>query len=225
MEKLFKAENPVWLTIIIGLFVLALALILSPSAGAKLLDLVFYKRRQKQKKELTDKFFLSHPIYDYLVYNIERLKTLSFGEDAKTALIKDMFYLYFTTYQEKLKEFISVGINITDKYEFKKLVRDQLLTIDNTIETAWLGLGAGGIVSIVKEINGWQSQSTSFTRMAIYSITDSEIFDSPQERMQEILVILETRFRVTLPDIERGLAKDNSIFDGLEYSPIYLVGK
>jgi hypothetical protein len=225
MEKLFKAENPVWLTITIGLFVLALALILSPSAGAKLLDLVFYNKRRKQKKELTDKFFLSHPIHDYLVYNIERLKTLSFGDDAKTALIKDMFYLFFTIYHEKLKEFISVGINTTDKYEFKKLVRDKILTADSAIETAWLGLGAAGIVSIVKEINAWQSQSTSFTRMAIYSITDSEIFDNPQERMQEILVVLETRFRVTLPDIERGLVKDNSIFDGLEYTPIYLAGK
>jgi hypothetical protein len=222
MEKMFKAENPIWLTIVIGIFVLALALIPSPSSGAKLLDLIFYKKRQKQKKELTDKFFLNHPVFDFLAYNLERLKTLDFGSEGKTALARDMLFIFFTTYKERIKEFITESINLEDRYALKKLAREKILTADSAVTSQWLGLKVGGIENTAKEFNTWQAQSKQFAQMAIYNITDSDIYDSPQERLQEILITLEARFRATLPDIEKGLAKTGNSYDNLKNVPVYV---
>ena len=221
MERIIRAENPIWLTIVICLFVLALALILSPTTGAKVLDLIFYKRRQKQKEELTKKYFLNHPIYDYMTMQMQRLKGLSFGNQAKTAAIRDMLFIMFSNYQTAIKNFITGAIDITDKYEFKQIVLSTILSADKQCEQEWLKLELDNIAELVKDFNGWQSQGAAFTHMAIYNITDSDIYDGELERMQEILSILEARFRVTLPVIEKGLMEANGKYSNLDYVPVY----
>ena len=98
LENLVNAENPLWVTIIIALFLLVLAFILSPTSSVKLIDIILLKRNRKQKKKFGEKYFLNHPIYDYFSYNLTRLRNLDFGSDGKSDAIKDMLYLKFTIY-------------------------------------------------------------------------------------------------------------------------------
>lgn len=221
LENLIKADNPLWLTVLIAIFILVLAFILSPQFGAKVLDAIMLKKSKSDKPKLVKKYFLAHPIYDYFSYNLMRLKNLDFGNTGKSDAIKDMLYLNLTIYHDRIKEFISEGINISDRFEFKRLVHHTILKAEQDCENEWRNLKIELLEELIRDYNAWHSQSASFARMAICNITNSEIYDTVLERMQEILAILETKFRVTMPDIEKGLAQANGKYKELKYKSIY----
>ena len=221
LEKLIQAENPLWVTTIIALFLLILAFILSPSAGAKIIDVLLLRNSKKNKSALNNRYFLGHPIYDYFNYNLVRLKTLDFGNSGKSDAIKDMLYLNITIYKKRVKEFISIGIHTTDRLEFKRLVRNTILKAEEECEKEWYKLDIDLLDALINDYNSWHAQSSSFARMAICNITNSEIYDTVLEQMQEILAIIETKFRVTMPDIEKGLTQANGKYAALKYKSIY----
>ena len=221
VEDLLKAEQPVWITVVTAIFVLVLAIVLSPSLGAKLVETVFTKRKSEKGKKLGRRYFLNHPVYDYFSYSLTRLRTLDFGSPGKSDAIKDLLYLMFTTYHAKIKAFISEGINITDVFDFKKLVHETILKAEEEYEKEWHRLKIEMLDELIKDYNTWHAQSASFARMAICNITNSEIYDNVPERMQEILAILETKFRVTMPDIEKGLTEANGKYRDLQYKSIF----
>ena len=220
-EKFVQADNPTWVTVLIVVFLLVLAVILSPGFGAKLLDIILLKRNKKGKNKLDKKYFLSHPVFDYFTYNMLRLRNLNFGSSGKSDAIRDMLYLKFSIYHSRIKEFISEGINITDRFEFKKLVHATILMAEEDCEQEWHKLDIDLLGELIMDYNSWHSQSTAFARMAICNITNSDIYDDVLERMQEILAILETKFRVTMPDIEKGLTQANGKYKELKYKSIY----
>ena len=221
LEKLIKADNPTWVTFLIVVFILVLAFILSPGFGAKVIDVILLKKGKADKSKLDKKYFLGHPIYDYFSYNLVRLKNLDFGNTGKSDAIKDMLYLNLTIYRSKIKEFVAVGTNTTDRFEFKQLVHNTVLKAEEDCEKEWRRLKIEMLEELIRDYNSWHSQSAAFARMAICNITNSEIYDSIPERMQEILAILETKFRVTMPDIEKGLAQANGKYKELMYKSIY----
>jgi hypothetical protein len=221
LENLMKTEQPVWITLIIVVFILVLAVILSPTMGAKLVETVFTKRSKPKGKNLCRKYFLNHPVYDYFSYSLTRLRTLDFGSPGKSDVIKDLLYLMFTTYHAKIKEFIIEGINTTDVFDFKKLVHRTILKAEEEYEMEWHKLKTDMLDELIRDYNTWHAQSASFARMAICNITNSEIYDEVSERMQEILVILETKFRVAMPDIEKGLTGANGKYRELQYKSIF----
>ena len=221
LEKLIHAENPVWVTVLTIVFLLMLVFILSPATGAKVIDVFLLKRKKKGKPELSKKHFLGHPIYDYFSFHLVRLKTLDFGGLGKSDAIRDLLYVKITIYQKRVKEFISEGINITDKLEFKRLVNATILKAEEDCEKEWRHLKIELLNELIQDYNTWHSQSAAFARMAICNITNSEIYDSVLEQMQEILAIVETKFRVTMPDIEQGLTQANGKYAGLKYTSIY----
>lgn len=221
LEKLIKADNPMWLTLLIAIFILVLAFILSPQFGAKVIDVILLKRGKSDKTRIDKKYFLGHPIYDYFSYNMVRLKNLDFGSSGKSDAIKDMLYLKFTIYHDRIKEFISEGINLTDRFEFKRLVHNTILKAEQDCELEWQKLNVELLDELIRDYNAWHSQSAAFARMAICNITNSEIYDTVLERMQEILAILQTKFRVTMPDIEKGLTQANGKYKELKYKSIY----
>ena len=210
-----------WLTLLIAIFTLVLAFILSPQFGAKVIDVILLKRRKSDKTRLDKKYFLGHPIYDYFSYNLVRLKNLDFGSSGKSDAIKDMLYLKFTIYHDRIKEFISEGINLTDRFEFKRLVHNTILKAEQDCELEWQKLNVELLDELIRDYNAWHAQSAAFARMAICNITNSEIYDTVLERMQEILAILQTKFRVTMPDIEKGLTQANGKYKELKYKSIY----
>ena len=220
LENLIKAEHPLWLILLINLFIMVLALILSPSTGAKLID-VFFSKKNKSKNQYSKKYFLHHPVFDYFSFNLIRLRNIDFGNSGKSDAIKDMLYLKFTIYHSKIKEFINEGINITDKFEFKRLVHDTILIAEQEYEQEWRKLKINLLDELIRDYNTWHSQSAAFSIMAISNITNSDIYDNIYERMQEILGILETKFRVTMPDIEKGLTEANGKYKELKYKSIY----
>ncbi len=217
LEKLIKSQTPVWVTIGMGIFILLLAVILSPSTGAKLIDLFLLKKKKAISSNLSKKYFLNHPVFDYLSYNLIRLKSLDFGGEGKTNAIKDLLYLKLTVYKAKIKEFIREGITITDKFDFKNLVHETILESEDTYQSEWKKLNLPVLDELIKDYNTWHSQSAAFARIAICNITNSDIYDTILERMQEILCILETKFRVAMPDIEKGLAEANGKYAELQY--------
>lgn len=221
LEKLIKADNPIWVTVLIALFLLVLAFILSPGTGAKVIDVIMLNRKKDNKPRLDKKYFLGHPIYDYFSYNLIRLKTLDFGGEGKSDAIKDMLYLKITIYHKRVKEFIAEGINISDQFEFKRLVHNTILKAEEDCENEWQRLSIDLLEELIRDYNTWHSQSAGFARMAICNITNSEIYDSILEQMQEILAIVETKFRVTMPDIEKGLTQANGKYAALNYKSIY----
>lgn len=221
LENLIKADNPTWLTVLIALFLLVLAFILSPGFGAKVFDVILLKRNKPDKPKLAKKYFLGHPIYDYFTYNLIRLKHLDFGSSGKSDAIKDMLFLKFTIYHSRIKEFISEGINTTDRFEFKRLVHNTILKAEEDCEQEWKKLKVELLDELIRDYNAWHFQSAAFANMAICNITNSEIYDTVLERMQEILAILETKFRVTMPDIEKGLTQANGKYKELKYKSIY----
>jgi hypothetical protein len=221
LENLLKTEQPVWVMVVIALFILVLAIILSPSLGAKLVDTLFSKQKKKNGKELGRKYFLNHPVYDYFSYSLTRLRTLDFGSRGKSNAIKDLLYLMFTIYHAKIKTFIGEGINTTDIFDFKKLVHETILKAEEEYEQEWRKLKIDMLDELIRDYNTWHAQSASFARMAICNITNSEIYDNIPERMQEILAILETKFRVTMPDIEKGLTEANGKYKDLQYKSIF----
>ncbi len=221
LENLVKADNPLWLTILIAIFILVLAFILSPQFGAKVIDAILLKRAKSDKTRLDKKYFLGHPIYDYFSYNLVRLKNLDFGSSGKSDAIKDMLYLKFTIYHDRIKEFISEGINQTDRFEFKRLVHNTVLKAEQDCELEWRKLNIELLDELIRDYNSWHAQSAAFASMAICNITNSDIYDTVLERMQEILAILETKFRVTMPDIEKGLTQANGKYKELQYKSIY----
>jgi len=221
LEKLFSSQNPVWVTVVTGLFILILAFILSPSIGVKIIEIVSGKRKKGNSARLTRKHFVNHPIYDYLSYNMERLRSLDFGGKGKTSAVKDLLYLKLTVYRSKIKELIKEGIYITDKFEFKTLVHNTILKAEQDFEKEWKNLKIELLDELIKDYNTWHSQSTAFARMAICNITNSDIYDNIPERIQEILCILETKFRVTMPDIEKGLTEANGKYKDLQYKSTF----
>lgn len=221
LENLIKADNPIWVTILIALFILVLAFIMSPGFGAKVVDLIMLKRKKQVKSKLSKKYFLGHPIYDYFSFNLLRLKNLDFGNTGKSDAIKDMLYLKYTIYHSRVKDFITEGIHITDRLEFKRLVHHTILKAEEDCEKEWQKLKIELLEELIRDYNTWHSQSASFARMAICNITNSEIYDSIFEQMQEILAIVETKFRVTMPDIEKGLTQANGKYKELKYKSVY----
>ncbi|MCK5023542.1 MAG: hypothetical protein KAS04_05190 [Candidatus Aenigmarchaeota archaeon] len=209
------------MTIIIALFLLILAFILSPTSGARLIDLILLKRSRTKKRTFNKKYFLNHPIYDYFSYNLVRLRNIDFGSSGKSDAVKDMLYIKFITYHAKIKEFIAEGINTNDKFDFKKLVHHTILKAEEDCENEWKKLKIDLLDELIRDYNTWHSQSTAFAQMAICNITNSDIYDDVPERMQEILGILETKFRVTMPDIEKGLTEANGKYKDLTYKSIY----
>jgi ABC-type dipeptide/oligopeptide/nickel transport system permease component len=83
LENLIKAEHPLWQTLLISSFIMILAFILSPSTGAKLID-VFFSKKNKSKKQYNKKYFLNHPVFDYFSYNLIRLRSIDFGNTGKS---------------------------------------------------------------------------------------------------------------------------------------------
>lgn len=221
LENLIKADNPLWLTILIAIFILVLAFILSPQFGAKVLEVIFLKKNQPKKTRLDKKYFLNHPVYDYFSYNLSRLKNLDFGSSGKSDAIKDMLYLKFTIYHDRIKEFIAEGINQTDRFEFKRMVHNTILKAEQDCEQEWRKLNIDLLDELIRDYNSWHAQSAAFASIAICNITNSDIYDTVLERMQEILAILETKFRVTMPDIEKGLTQANGKYKELQYKSIY----
>lgn len=220
-EKLLKAENPLWLTISLGILFQAIIFILSPTSGSKLIDLLLLRRRGKQKKKYTRKYFMNHPIYDYFTYNLSRLRTLDFGNEGKTNAIKDMLYLLYTTYHASITQMITEGLYISDKYEFKELIKQTLLRADEDYLREWGKLKIKQISQLAHTCYHYQAQSIVFTQAAITNIVNSEIYDSVPERMHEILAIVETRFRVTMPDIEKGMSESDDHYNDLNYKSIF----
>lgn len=220
LENLVMAKHPVWLTFLISLFIMILAFILSPSAGVKLIDIFVLKRKNPAPK-FSKKYFLNHPIYDYFSFNLIRLRNIDFGNSGKSDAIKDMLYLMLTNYHAKIKEFINEGVNISDKFDFKKLVHNTILMAEQEYEQEWRKLKINLLEELIRDYNTWHAQSAAFAQMAICNITNSEIYDDVSERMQEILGILETKFRVTMPDIEKGLTEANGKYKELKYKSIY----
>lgn len=221
LENLIKADNPIWLTVLIALFLLVLAFILSPGFGAKVIDIIMLKKNKSEKPKLDKKYFLGHPIYDYFSYNLVRLKNLDFGNAGKSDAIKDMLYLNLTIYRSRIKEFVAAGINTADRFEFKQLVHNTILKAEEDCERDWHRLNIEMLEELIRDYYTWHSQSAAFASMAICNITNSEIYDTVLERIQEILVILETKFRVTMPDIEKGLTQANGKYKELKYKSIY----
>ena len=217
LEKIIQSDMPVWGGICTALFILLLSLILSPTTGAKLIDLFLLKKKRITGKQLSKKYFLNYPIFDYLSYNLMRLKSCDFGSEGKTNAIKDLLYLKLTIYKAKIKEFIGEGINITDKFDFKHLVHKTILKAEDEYQLEWQKLKLPVLDELIKDYNVWHNQSAVFARIAICNITNSDIYDNILERMQEILCILETKFRVTMPDIEKGLAEANGKYADLDY--------
>jgi len=220
LENLIKAEHPVWLTLLNSLLVMVIAFILSPATGVKLIDVLLSKKK-KLKNKYSKKFFQHHPVFDYFSYNLIRLRNVDFGNSGKSDAIKDMLYLKYTIYHSKIKEFINEGINTTDKFEFKRLVHDTILKAEQEYEQEWRKLKINLLEELIRDYNTWHSQSAAFSRMAISNITNSDIYDNINERMQEILGILETKFRVTMPDIEKGLTEANGKYKELKYKSIF----
>jgi hypothetical protein len=221
LEDMIKAESPVWVTILVALFLLLLAFVLSPGTGARIIDVLLLRKTGKGKTGPDKKHFLSHPIYDYFSLQLSRLKTLDFGGISKSDAIRDMLFLMLTIYRKHVKEFVLEGIHLTDRFEFKQLVHKTILKAEEECEKEWHKLNIEMLEELARDYNTWHSQSASFARMAICNITNSEIYDSVLEQMQEILAIVETKFRVTMPDIEKGLAQANGKYANLVYKSVF----
>ena len=221
VENILKAENPIWLTILIVVILLIMTFLLSPRLGAKIVMLVMKGKNSKIRKRLGKKYFLNHPIYDYFAFNQERIKNLDFGGRGKTDAIRDMLFLKFKVYKQTIREFILEGTNLTDRFEFKRLVDRTILKAEEKCEREWKSLSIELLNELIRDYNTWHSQSAAFSRIAVCNITNSDIYDNVPERMQEVLAILETKFRVTMPDIEKGLREANGKYKELEYTSIY----
>ena len=212
MNLLAFTKSPVIVFIAALNFGLMASVIFYPVVRSKVAALVSFKKRKLFKYDMTVQALLNHPVLSYLSLQQTGIKHLVFDDPGHTETIKDMLNIYFATYKKAIKDFITQGVVLTDKYAFKKLVENTILLMDNTCDEEWSKLDFEGKEGLIKSFQAWQQRAAGFLNRAIMNVTVSNIYDNNIERLQEILSLLQAKLDMTLPDIDQafGVPRDKT---------------
>lgn len=207
--------NNTKILLIAALFVVLAGILFYPVIRAKVIALISYKKRKLFKYDLSVQSLLNHPILTYLNLQQVGIQYLFFDTPAHTEAVKDMLVVLFTTYKKAIQDFVIQGSVLADKYAFKALVGNTILKMDKTCESEWLKLDIENKEDMIASFHQWQSDASGFLNRAIINVTQSDIYDNNMERIQEILSLLQTKFDMTIPDIDRsfGLPTSNKEVD------------
>lgn len=196
-----------FIALIAGLFA---AVIFYPYVRSRFIALVSYKKRKFFKYDLTVQQLLNHAIIAYLSLQQSGIRHLEFPDKQMEAHIKDMLNILFSTYKKAIKDFITQGVVITDKYAFKKLLESTILEMDKLCEAEWRKLNIPGIDTLIKNFHQHQRESTGFLNRAILHVATGDVYDNSIERIQEILSLLEVKFDMTIPDVHESFGVPTS---------------
>lgn len=220
---LMETTLPAWIVAILALlflFISFLTIFLKSKHTLKILEFIFPKRKKILRKgyiKNPQNYFHNHPVYDFIDYYTGKIYEFDFGSEFKNNAFKDMLVVKMRTYTEKINEFIRRGLETNDRFILKQITRETILDCLEHYEARWYKLGIPRFDELKEDYKLWHKQSSKFSLLAIQNILNSAIYDDTYERMDEILMILETKFRVTMPDIEKGLREANGKYDNLVY--------